>query len=83
MDPDNRGAQNVSVDVEVNLGRAGSCCCVLNHRRTHAVPPICADVGYSALPSGGAQIGAFWTLRCRRELSAMIAWLVINIAVAE
>jgi hypothetical protein len=48
-----------------------------------AKPPICADVGYSALPSGSAQIATFWTLRCRRELSAMIAWLVINIAVAE
>jgi hypothetical protein len=48
-----------------------------------AITTICADVGYSALPSGGAQIGTFWTLRCRRELSAMIAWLVINIAVAE
>jgi hypothetical protein len=55
------------------------------HRDTRGEhePPICADVGYLALPSGGAQIGAFWTLRCRRELSAMIAWLVINIAVAE
>jgi len=51
--------------------------------RAHNEQPICADVGYSALPSGGAQIGTFWTLRCRRELSAMIAWLVINIAVAE
>jgi len=35
------------------------------HRDTRGEhePPICADVGYLALPSGGAQIGAFWTLK--------------------
>jgi len=37
------------------------------HRDTRGEhePPICADVGYLALPSGGAQIGAFWTLKKR------------------
>jgi hypothetical protein len=50
---------------------------------THVNRLICADVGYSALPGGGMQIGSSGRLAESLELSAMIAWLVINIAVAE
>ena len=63
-------ARNVSVDVEVGLGRAGSCCCVLNLEES-AVPPLCTGTVLLARSVGGAQYGvpcrarlaAFWPIR--------------------